>query len=55
MNTGREPSQVAKLCAGNAPKKGCSKCKGSGFYYANNWARTCICKLPSKSRAEVLD
>lgn len=27
-----------------APEKGCFYCKGAGFYYVKNWAKTCECK-----------
>ncbi len=41
-----QPCDEANEGFGNEPKKGCEVCSGQGFYYEENWAKTCSCKKP---------
>lgn len=36
--------QEANQGFGTDPKKNCQRCDQHGFYYEDNWAKTCVCK-----------
>jgi hypothetical protein len=47
---GPESSTTANQGFGVDPKDDCTRCEGRGFFYMDNWAKTCECKLNDDQR-----
>lgn len=45
-----QSSDVANRGYNVVPKPNCGQCHGRGFFYKDNWAKTCYCKMGNNEK-----